>query len=179
MIQLVPVKKNDCEILAFIERVYIDSFPIDERRNFQEVVDLLEEAPAFQLRAICAEGVRVGFLSYWKWEHLAYVEHFAIESCWRGSGYGADVLNLFLHNIGLPVVLEVEKPEDDFSRRRIAFYERLGFHLWSEYPYVQPPYDKDRESLDMYLMTYGDLDLRESFESIKNILYKEVYNCKS
>ena len=45
----------------------------------------------------------------------------------------------FLVFCGTPVVLEVEMPTDEMSKRRIGFYERLGFELDNQV-YHQPPY---------------------------------------
>lgn len=174
MIDLIPVKHTDKERLGFIERVYTEAFPVDERREFREVKNLLVSAPAFHLTGIESEGNMAGMISYWEWDGLAYVEHFAIDERYRGGGFGGETLKRLLSLLPVPVVLEVERPDDDISRRRIGFYERLGFRLWPQ-PYVQPPYDKNRRSLDLLLMTYGDIDLSQDFTRIRDIIYREVY----
>ena len=43
MIQISQVYANDSNSLKFIERIYTESFPLDERRDFSEVIRLLEE----------------------------------------------------------------------------------------------------------------------------------------
>ena len=47
----------------------------------------------------------------------------------RNGGIGAEAMKQFLAFCGTPVVLEVEMPADEMSKRRIGFYERLGFKL--------------------------------------------------
>lgn len=173
-IELIPVKPEDTGWLGFIETLYTEAFPADERRAFQAVKELLVTTPAFHLTGIRADGRPAGLLSYWKWDDLAYVEHFAVDAGCRGGGLGAGALNRLLSQLDIPVVLEVEPPVDELSRRRIGFYERLGFRLWS-CPYVQPPYDKDRNPLDLLLMTYGNLDLSVAFGPVRDRLYREVY----
>lgn len=175
MLQLIPVQGSDKDLLDFIETVYIDSFPPDERREFETIKELLENNEAFNLLAILSDDQPVGLLSYWIWHDMAYIEHFAVDDKWRGSGFGAETLKLFLAQKGMPVVLEVEKPEDDFSKRRIGFYERLGFRLWPDHFYIQPAYAKDKNALELHLMTHGEIDLNISFEEVRDRLHIEVY----
>ena len=180
MIRLYPALQNDKDALEFIRKVYMKSFPEDERREFFRVIELLAGNPLFHIVVLRNEREEnVGFISYWEWEHLVYVEHFAVEERWRGSGYGAGALKSFLDEVKLPVVLEVEKPENEMSRRRIGFYERLGFKLWPQYLYIQPPYEKGKQSLELYLMTYGDINMETSFESVRDLLHAEVYQVGS
>lgn len=73
-----------------------------------------------------------------------------------------------------PVVLEVEIPAEEMSKRRIGFYERLGYVL-DDHVYYQPPYRRGEEFLEMRLMTYGDINLQQSFEEVKNCIYRDVY----
>ena len=130
MIQLTQVHATDIEFLKFIERIYTESFPPDERRDFSDVIRLLEENDDFFIVLLSDENKAVGFISYWEWNDFSYVEHFAVDSSCRGSGYGATAMTELLKRINNPAVLEVEKPLDDISQRRIRFYERLGFVLF-------------------------------------------------
>ena len=47
MIQISQVYANDSNSLKFIERIYTESFPPDERRDFSDVIRLLEENDDF------------------------------------------------------------------------------------------------------------------------------------
>ena len=60
-----------------------------------------------------------------------------------------------LKRINNPAVLEVEKPLDDISQRRIRFYERLGFVL--------------------YLMSFGKIDLNQVFDTVASRIHQKVY----
>ena len=73
-----------------------------------------------------------------------------------------------------PVVLEVEMPTEEMSKRRIGFYERLGYVL-DDHVYFQPPYRQGEPLLEMRLMTYGAIDLKQSFEEVKNCIHRYVY----
>jgi hypothetical protein len=69
----------------------------------------------------------------------------------------------------------VEMPEEEMAQRRINFYKRQGFVLW-EKPYLQPPYRPGDDYLPMLLMAHGNLERERDFETVKNSIYREVYN---
>lgn len=174
MIRITPVNPHDEQALDFIERVYTESFPMDERRDFDEVVRLLRENDDFAIVLLCDEKNPVGFISYWPWSDFTYLEHFAIDSRCRGAGYGATAMTELLKQTGKPAVLEVEKPDDELSQRRIRFYQRLGFVL-SPRPYTQPPYSPDRHPLELRLMSYGEIDLDQTFDLVVTRIHNRVY----
>jgi hypothetical protein len=103
-----------------------------------------------------------------------YVEHFAIDETARNGGFGAVAMKQFIAQTTHPVVLEVEIPTSELSRRRIGFYERLGF-IADNHAYQQPPYTEGGAWLPMQLMTYGRIDMEESFDYVRACLYKKVY----
>ena len=55
---------------------------------------------------------------------------------------------------GKPVILEVEHPEDEQSRRRIAFYQRNGLVLNDQHDYFVPPVRNLKHRLYFHLMSY-------------------------
>lgn len=58
-----------------------------------------------------------------------------------------------LQALGKPIVLEIEPPQDDISRRRRAFYERCGF-CTTEHAHLQPPYHAGQAELPLVVMSY-------------------------
>ena len=102
------------------------------------------------------------------------MEHFAIDASARNGGIGGESMKQFMALCDTPVVLEVEIPTEEMSKRRIGFYERLGYVL-DNHVYFQPPYRPGEPSLEMRLMTHGKIDLSKSFEDVKNNLYRYVY----
>lgn len=180
MLNLEIVIASDKESLSYIESLYLDSFPPDERRPFEQIVAMLREDSVFVLRLLCDDGRRVGFISCWQWPDLAYVEHFAVDPAVRGGGYGAAALQRLCAEAGTPIVLEVEKPHDEMSRRRIGFYRRCGFVL-SERPYVQPPYSEGARPLPLHLMFFAapsagsDVVPDSFFRGVRDRLHHDVY----
>ena len=160
-----------------IEKTYTDSFPEAERRDFSLVRGLVEHEPKFVVYALSLEDQYVGFITGWLFGSYTYVEHFAIDPSARNGGIGAEAMKQFLAFCGTPVVLEVEMPVDEMSKRRIGFYERQGFIL-DNHIYHQPPYREGGEWLEMRLMIYGSVNLETSFEEVKDCLHTYVYGVK-
>ena len=75
MIQISQVYANDSNSLKFIERIYTESFPPDERRDFSDVIRLLEENDDFFIVLLSDENKAVGFISYWEWNDFFYFEN--------------------------------------------------------------------------------------------------------
>lgn len=174
MVNIKEIKSDNTKYL-YIKDLYETSFPADERRDFEIWLQILKTRPEFNVFAIYDDGDVVGFISVWQWEAWRYVEHFAVDATRRGGGIGAVAFRQLLSMNTRPLILEVESPTDDISCRRVAFYERLGLTLHSDYEYIQPPYSEDRNSLPMCLMTYGahpDVDLSQPVA----LMYKHVYS---
>lgn len=169
-----PVKDFLDPVLDLIEKTYTESFPEVERRDFSLVRGLVKDEPKFIVYALSRENRYVGFITGWLFDGYTYAEHFAIDPSARNGGIGAEAMKQFLAFCGTPVVLEVEMPVDEMSKRRIGFYERLGFVL-DHHVYFQPPYRKGEAFLEMRLMTHGKLDLEQSFERVKTIIHQNVY----
>ena len=169
-----PLRRADDPLLDQVEKTYTGSFPEEERRDFALVRELVEADPRFELYVLSRDGKYVGFLTGWQFDGFVYAEHFAIDPSARNGGIGAKAMRLFLALHDDPVVLEVELPEDEMSRRRIGFYERLGFTL-DHHVYFQPPYRAGEKGLEMRLMAHGALDLDRSFDKVKAIIHRNVY----
>ena len=60
MLRLQPVTPADKEALSYIEDLYVKSFPVDERRPFEKLVELLGNTPVFHLRLLCDGDKKVG-----------------------------------------------------------------------------------------------------------------------
>lgn len=148
-------------IIDNIHSLYESAFPRDERRDFEDFLRLLADPESrFSVYAFLEEGDFAGFASCWRWDSFCYLEHFAVEERMRNGGRGARYLTELIRRMALPMIIEVEPPEDDLSRRRIGFYERNGFRPAEDIEYVQPPYSRDRNAMRLMLMTHGDICLK-------------------
>lgn len=158
-----------------VYRIMETSFPVDERRPFDEQRALLED-PAYQIYVCTAPGSEAvaAFVAVWEFEPVVFLEHFAVAPQCRNGGLGARMLKELVGQAGKTVCLEVELPETEIAARRIAFYERNGFFL-NEYPYLQPPISKGRSAVPLQIMTSGRPVSEEEFQRIKALLYRRVY----
>jgi hypothetical protein len=59
------------------------------------------------------------------------------------------------------MILEVEPPVDDISRKRISFYERHGFRRNKYFNYRQPSYAYGLPEVEMELMSRGNIEIKD------------------
>lgn len=157
-------------------RLYLRSFPPQERRqlrtqrrvmgNHAYHMEVVTETGATTGTGSAGDAGRfVGILFWWGFGDVRYVEHLATAPGLRGQGLGAKILGGFIARSAVPVILEVEHPEDEMSRRRIGFYKRAGFVLNTR-PYAHPSYKRGGAPVPLALMTHGgDAHLIDHFLS--------------
>ncbi|MFD2934290.1 GNAT family N-acetyltransferase [Spirosoma flavum] len=161
------------QYLTIIQKWYEGSFPPDERRNFNDLLQLLP-CPEMHLCALIDQDHLVGFIIYWQWADAVFVEHFAIDPEQRGKQFGQRALNQLLRRESPYFILEVERPEDEISRSRIRFYERQGFYL-NSFDYAQPPYQRGNLPIPMRLMSIPAIIEQDEFEGFSQLIKERVY----
>ena len=161
-------------ILEPIWHIYEQSFPDDERRRYEQLIELFGGEQPIIIEVLTDSDSTVGFIIYWDFDRFVYIEHFAVDSIARGQGIGSRALSDFVQRANKPIILEVEHPTDAITHRRINFYRRLGFVLHDE-KYIQPPYDKNKQSVPLCIMSKAFSDFSEQFIEVKKTLYNQVY----
>lgn len=159
--------------LTFIKKLYEDAFPPHERRDWASLLQLVPDTKEMHLDLVHTADENIGLITWWEIDGCYFIEHFAVDSSLRGQNYGARVLDHYKEQLPGTIILEVEYPEDSFSIRRIAFYERLGYHILS-LPYRQPAYGNPKASFPFLLMSNRMLSDQEASplaEKIKNKVY--------
>ena len=85
------------------------------------------------------------------------------------------ILEKFTKGIVKPVLLEVELHYSDINKRRIHFYERIGFIL-NKHHYQLPVFVEGEPPLQLLLMTYPDAiseeETKQFMEESHPIVYK-------
>lgn len=159
------------------EKIFLSSFPENERRPFASMHHLmLHDSRVHMERVVMrqeGEPECVGMLVWWDLESFVYVEYLAIDPAYRGRKIGEEVMSALLMAQQRPVILEVEPPVDDLTRRRVSFYNRLGFNLCPD-PYEQPSYGVV-PGLPMCIMVAHQERLSLPISSVIERLKKEVY----
>ena len=174
MIYFKEAKTNSIKYEYNID-ILTKSFPSDEYRDLKELKYYNKQKDNFICYTIMSEKFDIGIIHYWDFKAFIYIEHFAIEKKFRNKKLGTKVLQKFIQKVKKNIVLEVEPPEDKLSQKRIEFYTRIGFNLYPK-KYIQPPYKSASKSLEMKLMTYGNIDMDKKFNTIVKTLYQEIYN---
>ncbi|MBP5677842.1 MAG: GNAT family N-acetyltransferase [Bacteroidales bacterium] len=167
-------KLADSDHSHFAQQLFEEAFPEQERPPFSS----LRQRDAGKFHFLVAENgdEPVGILTYWTFDDLVYVEHFAIDEELRNQGLGKAVFLNFLSQQTEQVVLEVETPHDEVADHRVEFYASMGFYQ-NPQPYQQPSYHGDGQTVEMIIMSKYELD-DDEFCEIRDLLYREVYGMK-
>lgn len=173
MLKLTPIKTTD-SVFSFVEQLLHDSFPLAERRDDEAQRDNTDHNPRFTCYFISDDELPVGLITAWNLDGFYYLEHLATTPLIRNRGYGKQIIQQIKDLLPGVIVLEVEHPEDEMSRRRIGFYQRCGFQL-CEKEYIQPPYREGGEEVPLFLMYSGTDSIDDAFDTIRQRIYKEVY----
>jgi len=162
-----------------IERLYVESFPSEERREWSSLLQLMDEDERFRVLVAVedGDGSVAGFITVWTFGPFGYIEHLAVQPQLRGHGIGAQLLAQVNHPETLPLVLEVEPPTGEMERRRIGFYRRAGLELRDDVEYMQPPYAPGKPSIAMCLMASAGVP-RALVEDAATTLHREVYGAE-
>ncbi len=133
--------------------IYNESFPEIERKNLNGIKIALSK-DKFHNELVFSENNPVAILSYWLYPGFCYLEYIAINPSEKGNGLGTNILGSLLEEVSQPVILEIEHIVDETTRRRLNFYQRMGFIPNPQHNHMQPPYQQGFELLPMLLMTY-------------------------
>ncbi|HSV88605.1 MAG TPA: GNAT family N-acetyltransferase [Bacteroidales bacterium] len=167
-------KIGSADGLEPIKDLYLSAFPAHERRTFEGFRQQVEGMEGCAVNVIATPETVVGFFILWDFENFGFIEHMAIEARYRGQKLGQKVLHNIAKGCNKPIILEVEPPIDEDSRRRISFYIRNGFQLL-DIPYVQPSYDGVHPGTEMRLMTNNNALSESQLSQFISQIHYAVY----
>jgi len=156
--------------------LYVLAFPEDERRSWAGFEYELDYEKHFYAHALVENEKFVGLFNYWIFDRFYYIEHVAVAQAMHGQNIGTQAMDIFKEQAKLPIVFEVEMPNNPTAIRRINFYEKLGFSVLNSHNYAQPPYEGDGFLIPMQLMTNNIHFADTHFDMIKETLYDKVYH---
>lgn len=171
------IKKIKSDNFDAVYEIMEKSFPPDERRTYEEQKSLLDRPDYHIYIPESGDDLNViqGFIALWQFEEISFIEHLAVDNRLRNAGLGTGMLEDIRKILSGKICLEVELPNTEIAKRRIAFYQRNGFS-YNDYPYMQPAITKGRNPIPLRIMTTGERLCEEEFNYIKEILYKKVYS---
>lgn len=151
------------------------SFLKEEYRSFDNQKALVDK-DIYKILFCTDNGKVLGIMAFWELEDFVFVEHFAVNPDFRNSGIGSEMMRFILKEYKNNVILEVELPYNDINKKRIGFYERLGFSF-NSFEYYQSPLNEGDEPLPLRIMSYPETIGESEFKKIKSKLIKSVYAC--
>ena len=143
-------------------KLYEAAFPFEERRLLEHQSYILQN-DKYHFDIVMDENQFMGFIFWWDFDTYRFVDHFATAIAQRNKGVGKLLLKEFIDSNDKPVILEVELPVSDINKRRINFYERLGFKLNDHY-YEMPPLREDQSPVHLLLMSYPNCISKKEVE---------------
>lgn len=146
-----PVHTENDIYLPFVQELYESTFPLHERRHFEELPSLLSGKSMHLEVILTDESLPAGFVIYWVLDNFLFIEHLAIAPEQRNKGLGGEIVQHLIADTGLNCLLEVEPPIDLSGEKRIRFYQQLGF-AQTPVQYHQPPYHKGFLPVPMLLL---------------------------
>ncbi|WP_291869223.1 GNAT family N-acetyltransferase [Maribacter sp.] len=156
-------------------KLYEDAFPLEERRSFNAQTHVMKKSN-YHFNILMDENKFIGFLLWWDFETLKYIDHFATSTEQRNKGFGKLILEKFMESSDKTILLEVELPNSTINERRIKFYQRTGFKLNQHY-YEIPPLIEDKKPLQLLLMSYPELltikDVKEFTDKCHPLIFKD------
>lgn len=168
-----PISQKDFDsFYSIMER----SFPKEEMRTYDGFKDLCLNSH-YKIISLFKDNEMIGFFTVWEFESFRFGDHFAVDPEKRGAKIGSSLLKFVLEESSLPLIIEVEFPENEIAQRRLNFYLRNGF-IENSFKYLLPPMQEGCSPLPMIILSYPIALDSNDFEGARDIIYKEVYQVK-
>lgn len=166
-LEIIKLNNTNNKHFAKAWQLYIDSFPIEERRTLIEQQDISNKKNYTALGFIEKENF-IGILFYWNFKDYIFLEHFAINPSLRGKSYGSKILTTFLSK-NENIVLEIEPIEDEITQKRFDFYKRFDFRI-NDYKHFQIPLRKGEKELKLLLLSQGKYLSKEEYHHLYELM---------
>lgn len=151
------------------------SFPETEYRTYENQKKLLND-PRYKIFEFRDDAKNlIAFMAVWNFETFRFIEHLAVSPKCRGMGTGSKIMKDFIAKSNSKIVLEIEIPNDETSKKRLRFYEKLGFKM-NNLDHIQPPLREGAPTIKLNILSYPEKLSANEFKNIQNKLYSDVYN---
>lgn len=147
-------------------QILSNNFPTKEIKEYNYMKDTFHVG-LYQVLTLKDNDQIVGIMSFYQHDDFRFIDYFAIDGSLKGKGMGSKMLQYFINLDDKMVILEVEHPEDEQSKRRIAFYQRNGLYLNDQFEYFVPPVRNLKHRLYFHLMS--------SKRKLNNIEFEKYY----
>ena len=173
--------------------IYKSSFPTNETRPADKVVEMLENDKNYHLFISLSNNSVIGISLMYIFTFLGigFLDYMAVIPNYQRKGIGNELFNFtlerFSSNIsnGIGLLMEVQKEnvpdlrESITRKNRIEFYLRVGAKILDGVDYLLPPLQHGFEAEEMYLMIRPLVKIpyltKESAVQYINAIYSTVY----
>lgn len=154
--------------------LYTEAFPAEERRELQQLEEMLAAEPAMYFNAVECDVQLAGLFVYWDFGTFYYLEHLAVFAGMRNKKIGQQILDWVKEHLKGIRLLEVEPAETEMAVRRIHYYERNGYRILDQ-QYLQPSYTAGGTAFPLWIMGNESpahpAVLQEQLQKIKDKVY--------
>ncbi len=169
MLHITIILANDHETKEIIYHHFQQTFPIDEQRSKHDFLALNQKENCVLLAIYFGDNL-IGYFVIWQLSSFWFLEYFEIFLEHRAKQYGNQAMKLLLENYP-NMVLEIEPDVTPIQKKRLLFYQKLGFSVLSK-DYLQPSYSNEKKELPLYLLVH--LHQQET-KSIISEIHLKVY----
>lgn len=184
--ECVQIKDSIHPLYKDATRIYVDSFPQNERQPLAKIEDRVKKGKSLLFVGVL-DGHVISIALLWDLRNSIFtlLDYMAVAEKYRNQSYGSYFFNILIDQIKhfqKYLIMEVEHPlfgENKTQRRkRILFYLKNGAYLMNNVPYILPTLN-GTNSTDMLLMIapkYHDGELiKSTIIELITRLYTEVY----
>ena len=150
----------------------LQAFPASELRDRRGQRALFAD-PRYHAELLLEGAEVVGLATWWALDRFIFAEHYAVRQDRKGRGYGA-LLMARLKDKGLPLIGEIELPETETAKRRLAMFEHMGFTAYPHIEYYQWPIGAGFDKLPLCLISSRPMESAE-MERVKRLIYRQIY----
>ncbi len=158
--KLLRILNSNCPEFEQAYAIYEASFPLAERRQLPAQLKALTDPDYYFQVILNQQNIILGILLTWQTKQFVFIEHLAISEASRGLNIGSRIMELVIASTNLPIILEIEPPIDDISRRRQNFYTKLGFSI-NPYHHIQPPINAQSQPLQLKILSLPAINQQE------------------
>jgi GNAT superfamily N-acetyltransferase len=151
MLTIKRIQGTDSPWFADVDALYESAFPLHEKRQPQAKASALGH-DGYALQAWFDGEQFIGMIGAWSFEGYTYIEHLAVNGQLRAQGYGKRMLGQFLQMHPL-TVLEIDPLTSEIARKRLRFYQSLGFHA-NDFAHFHPSYHAGLADHELIVLSY-------------------------
>ena len=148
---LAPLSPHHLHHFDAAFQLYTQAFPREERRDLEEQRRILSFAD-YHFQLLLEGDTLLGIVLYWEVGELIFLEHLATMPQRRNQGLGSAALSL-LKQQGKTILLEMEPPADNLTRRRYGFYQCNGFQM-NHYHHIQAKYRQGDPDVVLKILSF-------------------------